>query len=281
MPTVASNEAPHLELHDICFAYPNGKQVLDGIRLTIPRRASWAIVGPNGSGKSTLLRVMAGLLPPARGRVLLDGAPLETVRSRERARRIAFLPQHVVAAFGYTARQVVAMGRYPHVSGIGLESKRDWQIVDQAMTWTETIDLSPRTLNMLSGGERQRVLIAAALVQASDLLLLDEPTTALDVNHQIGIHRLLARLSADRGWTVVTVTHDLNLAAYFSRHVVMMSGGRVVAAGPPAEVLTQDRVADVYGVGMHALTHPGTGTPVLVPAALGHDREVHPDAHRP
>ena len=271
---------PHIELRDVCFAYAGGKQVLDGVSLTVPRGASWAIVGPNGSGKSTLLRVMAGLLRPVRGQVLLDARDLSAVRSRERARRIAFLPQNVAPAFGYVARQVVAMGRYPHISGFGLESQHDWHLVDEAMAWTETEGLSRRALNTLSGGERQRVLVAAALVQASDLLLLDEPTTALDVNHQIGIQRLLARLSARRGWTVVAVTHDLNLAAHFSQHVVMMKAGRVVATGPPAEVLTGQRVEAVYGVPMHSLTHPGTGAPVLVPADMTPQHEVTTDGDR-
>jgi ABC-type cobalamin/Fe3+-siderophores transport system ATPase subunit len=266
-----------MELRDVCFAYPNGRQVLDGVTLSVPRGASWAIVGPNGSGKSTLLRVMAGLLAPSEGRVLLEGRPLVSYRSRERARRIAFLPQTVTSAFGYLARQVVAMGRYPHVSGLGLESQRDWQLVDEAMAWTGTAALAQRALNTLSGGERQRVLIAAALVQASDLLLLDEPTTALDVNHQIGVHRLLVRLSATQGWTVITVTHDLNLAAQFNRYVVMMKEGRVVAAGPSAEVLSCERVEAVYGVRMHSMAHPDTGAPVLMPAGLARDEETRAD----
>ncbi|MBN1342556.1 MAG: ABC transporter ATP-binding protein [Phycisphaerae bacterium] len=271
---MSTGERPHLELRDVCFAYPDGRPILDGVSATVPRGASWSIVGPNGSGKSTLLRVMAGLLRPSRGQVLLDGQPLSLLRSRQRARRIAFLPQSVAPVFGYVARQVVAMGRYPHLSGIGLESRHDWQLVDEAMAWTETSELAYRELSALSGGERQRVLIAAALVQASDLLLLDEPTTALDVNHQIGIHRLLARLSADRGWTVVTVTHDLNLAAYFSRHVLMLQRGRVAAEGTPEEVLTTEKVARVYGIAMHGLTHPTTGAPVLVPIDLASEERA-------
>jgi len=275
---VPQTDPAHLELCDVSFAYPNGKEVLRRVDLTVPRGVSWSIVGPNGSGKSTLLRVMAGLLTPDRGAVFLDGHPLGSLRSRARARRVAFLPQNVTTAFGYSARHVVAMGRYPHTRGIGLESREDWHLVDEAMAWTETTDLAPRALNALSGGERQRVLIAAALVQASDLLLLDEPTTALDVNHQIGIHRLLVRLRTQHGWTVVTVTHDLNLAAYFSQHVVMMKAGRVVSTGPPAEVLTCERVEAVYGVGMYGLTHPSTGAPVLVPAQLTSDDEGRGDA---
>jgi iron complex transport system ATP-binding protein len=196
------------------------------------------------------------------------------MRSRGRARRIAFLPQNVAPAFGYVTRQVVAMGRYPHVSGLGLESKHDWDLVDRAMAWTETRDLGSRELGTLSGGERQRVLIAAALVQASELLLLDEPTTALDVNHQIGIHRLLGKLRSEHGWTIVTVTHDLNLAAHFSDRIVMMKDGRVVASGPPAEVLTCDRVEAVYGVTMYALEHPVTGAPVLIPSELSTEEKA-------
>ncbi len=268
----------HLELRDVHFAYPDGTKVLRDISLSVPRGAVWSIVGPNGSGKSTLLRVMAGLLAPEGGEILLDGKPTRRMSSRARARRVAFLPQSVVPSFAFVARQVVAMGRYPHIGGVGLESKRDWELVDQAMAWTETVSLASRTLNTLSGGERQRVLIAAALVQAEDLLLLDEPTTALDVNHQIGIHRLLGRLSNERGWTVITVTHDLNLAAHFSEWVVMMEAGRIVATGPPADVLTCERIEAVYGVTMHALTHPNTGAPVLVPAVPGDEDESRNDA---
>ncbi len=258
----------HLDLRDVTFSYPNGRRVLEDITLSVPRGARWSIVGPNGSGKSTLLRVMAGLRRPDSGEVRLVGTPLADIRARERARRIAFLPQHIAPAFGYTARQVVAMGRYPHVAGFGLESQHDWQLIDEAMCWTETTELARRSLETLSGGERQRVLLAAALVQAADLLLLDEPTTALDVNHQIGIHRLLGRLSEERQWTVVSVTHDLNLAGHFSDRVAMMHSGRIVALGPPTEVLTCERVASVYGVGMQSLLHPTTGAPVLVPTGL-------------
>jgi len=270
----STTQSAYLELRDVSFAYPGGRKVLDGVTVTVPKGAIWSLVGPNGSGKSTLLRLMAGLIAPGHGQVLLSGRPLSRIRPRERARRIAFLPQSVAPAFGFPARQIVAMGRYPHARGLGLETRQDWQLVDRSMAWTDTTSLASRELNTMSGGERQRVLIAAALVQASDLLLLDEPTTALDVNHQIGIHRLLNRLSAEHGWTVVTVTHDLNLAAHFSRHVIMLKEGRVVASGSPSDVLTCDRVEDVYGVAMHRLTHPTTGAPVLVPAQLASRDEV-------
>ncbi len=256
----------HLELDAVGFAYAGGRDVLTGISLSIPRGALWTLVGPNGSGKSTLLRIMAGLIRPTRGRVLLNGRPLESLGARQRARQVAFLPQVVAPAFGFAARQIVAMGRYPHTRGLGLETRRDWMLVDEAMAWTETMALARRPLSTLSGGERQRVLISAALVQANELLLLDEPTTALDLHHQIGIHRLLTRLCRDRGWTVVTVTHDLNLAGHFSDHVIMLKEGRDVASGSPTDVLTAARVQEVYGVGVCSLTHPTTGAPVLVPS---------------
>jgi len=275
---VSTTVSAHLELRDVSYTYPGGPQVLDAVRLVIARGQLWSIVGPNGSGKSTLLRIMAGLIEPVHGQVLFNGRALSSLRPRERARRIAFLPQTIVPTFGYVARQIVAMGRYPHVGGLGLESRRDWQLVDEAMAWTDTSPLAWRTLNTLSGGERQRVVITAALVQANELLLLDEPTTGLDLHHQIGIHRLVTRLSRQRGWTVVTATHDLNLAAHFSQHVVMLKDGRVVASGAPAEVLTCRRVEEVYGVAMSSLVHPQTGAPVLVPAELGTPSEVRSDA---
>ena len=205
-----------------------------------------AIAGPNGAGKSTLLGVMAGLRPEHTGRCCYRGTEVGRWKRRAFARRVAFMPQSMRVEFPFTAEQVVLMGRTPHCHGL-FESPEDWAAVERAMEITDTLAFRGRDFRSLSGGERQRVILASALAQAPETLLLDEPTTFLDLKHQVAIYGLL-REQARRGLLAVAVTHDLNLAAAFADRIVVLDRGRVVADGTPASVLTPELLRDVFGV---------------------------------
>jgi iron complex transport system ATP-binding protein len=223
------------------------------------------VLGPNGSGKTTLLRLLAGLVPPATGTVRLDGRPLPDLGRREIARRVAVVPQDPRVEFPFTALEVTLMGRAPHQRGLGLPSARDLAIAEQALAQVDAAPLAGRVLERLSGGERQRVFLARALAQEPDVLLLDEPTTHLDVRHQLAMHALVRGLCRERGLACAAVVHDLNLALAYADRVVVLAGGQVVAAGVPADTLTPERVAAVFGVQVARLVHPVLGTTVLVP----------------
>jgi iron complex transport system ATP-binding protein len=226
-----------------------------------------AILGPNGSGKTTLLRMLAGLAPPSTGAVRLDGAPLGRLTRREIARRLALVPQDPRVDFPFTALEVVLMGRAPHQRGLGLPGVRDLAVAREALALVDAGALAARAIDRLSGGERQRVFVARALAQEPSVLLLDEPTTHLDLGHQLAIHEVLRRLCRERGLACVTVVHDLNLAMTYADRVALLAGGRVVATGAAGDTLTPERIAAVFGVQVSVLAHPARGTPVLVPFA--------------
>lgn len=245
-----------LELADVRFGYPTRLDFLGPITVSIQRGECWAIVGPNGAGKSTLLRLMAGLYKPHTGGVTIQGKLLSVMSDRDRARRIAFLPQHPSADFAFPVRDIVLMGRFPHRSMGLFESAQDYRIADRAMEITETLCFADRRMATLSGGEAQRVHVAAALAQEPQLLLLDEPTASLDLQHQLAIFEILRRRACADGLAVVVVTHDVNLAAQFCLQVLLLDEGRVVAQGPPADVLTPALLGPVYGVELTTLTLP-------------------------
>jgi iron complex transport system ATP-binding protein len=218
------------------------------VSLTIAPAALVGILGPNGSGKTTLLRVLAGILAPASGRVLLDGEDIGTVARARLARRIAVVPQETHLAFDYSVLEVALMGRYPHLGPFELEGPRDLAIAREALGATGTAHLEHRAFSTLSGGEKQRVIIASALAQASDLLLLDEPTASLDIGYQLEIAGLLARLHAERRLAIAVATHDLNFAAALCQDLVLLRGGRVLRSGRTPDVLTGDAIEQLYGV---------------------------------
>jgi iron complex transport system ATP-binding protein len=232
--------------------------VLDGVSTTIRRGSLVGILGPNGSGKTTLLRLIAGALRPDAGRVLLDGQEVSSIPRGALARRLAVVPQETQLAFDYTVLEIVLMGRYPHLGTFEVEGPRDLDIALAALTSTGTADLADRAYRTLSGGEKQRVVIASALAQlengagagtaAGALLLLDEPTASLDLRYQLEVIALLERLHADRGITVVLSTHDLRFAESLCREVVLLRRGRVLAQGPPDDVLTAARIGELYDI---------------------------------
>ncbi|MFG1694611.1 ABC transporter ATP-binding protein [Nonomuraea sp. NPDC049309] len=225
----------------------DGNAVLHDVELAVPPGRIVGLVGPNGAGKSTLLRTIAGLHRPSRGRVLLAGRPVHGRRPRELARDVAYLPQDITLPFPFTAYQVTLMGRHPHLGRFARESAADHRTAQRAMAATGTAHLAGRSVARLSGGERQLVLLAKALAQDAPVLLADEPVSALDLRHQLEVLRLL-RGCAGAGRTVLVVLHDLNLAARYCTELALLSGGRVIAAGPPAAVLTPDHLATAYGV---------------------------------
>ncbi|QDW61159.1 ABC transporter ATP-binding protein [Oerskovia sp. KBS0722] len=239
------------------------RDVLQGIDLEILQGELTVIVGPNGCGKSTLLLALARVLRPTSGTVELDGQVVTSMPPREVAKRLAFLPQAPVGPDGIRVRDLVARGRHPHQGFLRALSAEDHRVIDEVLLATDTLDLSTRRVSELSGGQRQRVWIAMALAQETSLLLLDEPTTFLDIAHQIDVLDTCARLH-DEGRTVVAVLHDLNLAVRYATQLVLMKDGAVVAQGRPEEVLDADVVRHVFGIRAHVVTDP-EGWPLVVP----------------
>ena len=220
------------------------------------------VIGPNGAGKSTLLRAIAGLAAHS-GRLEIGGTPLARLDLRTRSRMIAFVPQNPTTPDGMTVAQYVLLGRSPHIGPFGTESVHDLERLDAALDQLDLRRLADRTLDTLSGGERQRATIARAIAQEPSLLLLDEPTSALDVGHQQDVLELIDRLRAELALTVISTMHDLTLAAQYGDHLVLLAGGRIVAEGPPVQVLTGPQIAAHYGASVDVIHHGGL--PVVVP----------------
>ncbi|MBM9459096.1 ATP-binding cassette domain-containing protein [Nocardioides sp. zg-536] len=243
-------------------ATAGGHTLLHDVSFTVPTGAVSALVGPNGAGKSTLLRALSGAGPRAGGSVHLGSQDLFALSRRERARRVALVEQEVRSEFALTVRQAVALGRTPHQSRWSLTAADDDTVVEDALVRAGAAELAGRELGTLSGGEQQRVQLARALAQQPELLLLDEPTNHLDVRAQLRTLGLLRELAAD-GVTVLAALHDLNLAASYCDHVVVLADGRVRASGPVAPTLTPALIAETYGVQADVLTHPRTGRPLI------------------
>ena len=244
--------------------------VFNDLDLAVEPGRITSIVGANGSGKSTLLRALARLLAPKSGQVLLDDVPIGSRPSKEVARMIGLLPQSPIAPEGIAVADLVGRGRHPHQRILSRWSARDYQVVAEALEATGTADLADRAVDELSGGQRQRVWIAMALAQETDILLLDEPTTFLDVSHQVEVLDLLTDLNRDRGCTIVMVLHDLNLAARYSDVLVAMRDGAKYAAGAPAEVVTAGLVRDVFGLASEVIADPVSGRPMVLPKGRHH-----------
>jgi len=241
-----------------------GAPVLREVDFAVPQGAMTVLVGPNGCGKSTLLKTLARILAPQSGQVLLDGQPITRLPTREIARRLALLPQGPVAPDGLTVRELVAQGRYPYLSLLRQWSAEDTQAVDRALDLTALHALSERPVASLSGGQRQRAWIAMTLAQDTDLILLDEPTTFLDLKVQIDVMTCLSRI-AGQGKTLVVVLHELNIAAAFADHLVMMREGAILAQGTPGDVMTPDNLRAVFDLEAQVIADPLTGKPVCLP----------------
>lgn len=256
----------------VSFSYAPGAAsaapyVLRDVSAELHRGDILGILGPNGSGKTTLLRLLSGTRRPSSGEVLLDSTPLHRLSRRLVAQRIAVVPQETHLAFDYTVMEMVLMGRHAHLGRFELEGPRDFAIARDALRATGTVVLEARQFNTLSGGEKQRVVIASALAQASDILLLDEPTASLDLGYQLDVAMLMTELNRQRGVTIAISTHDLNLAASVCQQLVLLRGGRVIAAGPTADVLTPANIQALYDVSADVRRHEGTGNLVVVPVS--------------
>ncbi|MEU3738351.1 ABC transporter ATP-binding protein [Streptomyces sp. NPDC032198] len=258
--------AARLSARELTLAYED-REVVHELDLAVPDGKVTVIVGPNACGKSTTLRALGRLLKPRSGAVLLDGEALAKLPTKKIAQQIGLLPQTPVAPEAITVADLVARGRQPHQHWWQQWSEEDERAVREAMERTDVATLAERSVDELSGGQRQRVWIAMALAQETELLLLDEPTTYLDIAHQVEVLDLVRQLNHDRGRTVVVVLHDLNQAARYADHLVAMRTGRIVAEGAPADVVTEDLVRDVFGLECVVVPDPVTGSPLVVPGA--------------
>nr|WP_064570747.1 ABC transporter ATP-binding protein [Gordonia sp. LAM0048] len=265
-PRTSTEGSVRLRADDVTLGY-DGKTIIAGLSASIPDRSFTVIIGPNACGKSTLLRGLSRLLAPTCGQVILDGKAISSRPAKGVARRLGLLPQSAIAPDGITVADLVARGRYPHQGLLRQWSSADEQAVLDALEATGTVDLAPRRVDELSGGQRQRIWVAMVLAQETDLLLLDEPTTFLDIAHQVELMELFAHLNR-QGRTVIAVLHDLNHAARYADHIIAMREGEILAAGPPAEVVTSQRVEEIYDLPNVVIADPITGGPLVVPRPM-------------
>ena len=257
-----------LEAREVTVRY-GARTALHSVDLGVGPGEILGVIGPNGSGKSTLIRVLSGVRPPDRGAVLFEGRGLESVSRREKGRTIALVPQETHVSFPLVVRELVLLGRSPHTGSFGWERGRDHEVARQAMERTDVASLADRPLDELSGGERQRVVLARALAQEPRILLLDEPTTYLDLRHTVMLLDLVRELCREQGLAVVLVLHDLNLAGMYCDRLALLDQGRVHARGAPEEVLRWDDLCQVYGTNLYVAPNDITGQIVVLPLPGG------------
>lgn len=258
-----SRESHLLETKGVMFEYSPGRPVLCGASIVAGAGQLTCLLGPNGSGKTTLLRCLLGQLVPREGEILLDSKPVDDYSPRALARRMAYVPQFPRSAFAFTAWELVLMGRFAHTGWLGAAGRQDREVALEAMKMTDTSDLAERTLDELSGGESQRVMIARALAQQPAVMLLDEPTSHLDIKNQLLIYRMMQRLAHDWEMAVVCVSHDVNLAGRFADRLVLMRDGAVIADGPGSEVIRRDVLRKVYDVEVDLISTDRAEAPIV------------------
>ena len=252
------------------FGKPRTIEAVRGVTLHLAENEALGLIGESGCGKSTLLRALARLLTPRHGTVLLDGQEIRRASTRSVAQRLGLLPQQPLSPDGITVLDLVSRGRHPHQRWFRQWSTDDQAAVEEALALTGTTELADRSVDELSGGQRQRVWIAMAIAQGTDIMLLDEPTTFLDLAHQISVLDLLADLNRSSERTIVCVLHDLNFACRYAQHLVAMRDGRIVAQGPPSELVTPALVSEVFDLDAKVVPDPLTGTPLVVPVPARH-----------
>ncbi|MGQ9695333.1 MAG: ABC transporter ATP-binding protein [Thermodesulfobacteriota bacterium] len=257
-----------ISLEGVWFRYP-GKEIFANFNFNLEKGEILGLIGPNSSGKTTLLKIMDGLLPPQKGRVLLNGQDLRSFSRTQVARHIAVVPQEVDLPFSFTVAEIVLMGRAPYLKRLGWEKADDFRIAQEAMALTDVAGLENRFFWELSQGEKQRVLIARALAQEAEAILMDEPTSHLDLNHQIEVNELMQRLNFEKKITVLHISHDLNLAAEFSTRLALLHQGTVFAMGRAEEVLTEENIRRVYEMEVVIEKNPFSGVPRVMPIGSG------------
>jgi iron complex transport system ATP-binding protein len=265
MTSSPTTDGARLRAARLTLAYDE-RIVATDLGITVPDGSFTAIIGPNASGKSTLLRALSRMMRPQAGAVHLDGTEISRYSTKEVARRIGLLPQTSIAPAGITVADLVARGRYPHQRPLRQWSDRDEAAVTEALHRTGTADLAERFVDELSGGQRQRVWLALVLAQETSILLLDEPTTYLDIAHQVEVLDLCSELQRHDGFTVVTVLHEINLACRYATHLVVMNQGTIVAEGDPTSIVTAELISDVFGLRCQVFPDPEEGTPLVIPA---------------
>ncbi|NMM65155.1 ABC transporter ATP-binding protein [Clostridium sp. P21] len=253
---------PAVKVNNLSCGFENS-EVLHNININFEKNKFYSILGPNGSGKTTLLKNLAKTLDPAKKTILIENKDITEFNNKVLAKKLAVVPQNTILDFDFSALDIVLMGRSPYISRFGQESKEDYNIAENAMKITNTWYLRDKCINQLSGGEQQRIVIARALAQDTDIILLDEPISHLDIHHQIELLDTIKTLS--KNVTVITVLHDLNLAAQYSDYLILVNKGSIASQGTPEEVLTKDNVKKVYNINMCMIQNPITGKPYIIP----------------
>lgn len=253
-----------LDIRDLCVSY-NGKNILHDVSLRVDSGEILAVIGPNGAGKTTLIRAISGVLPPHSGHIWVDGINMGGLSAIQRARYLAVVPQARSLPAAFTVYQSVLLGRTPYIGWLGRTGKTDHAAVERALAQTRLTELAERRVGELSGGEQQRILLARALTQETPILLLDEPTTHLDMEHQSSFLNLVRSLASQKKLAVLLVLHDLNLAGLYADQVALLVDGRNHSIGTPAKVLTADNLSSVYHVPVNVVPHPDYGTPLVLP----------------
>lgn len=252
-----------IDITELTFAY-NGHEVLDGVSLSVQNGELVGLIGPNGAGKTTLLRLTNAALEPDSGSIRIDDTDVHRVTSRAASQQVAVVPQETTLSFDFNVEQVVGMGRNPYKNRFDTTTKEDREIIQRALELTDTKSFADRSFSEISGGEQKRVLLARAIAQSTQNLLIDEPTASLDINHQYAVFTLVSQLVGEDK-AVLAAIHDLDLAGRFCDRLALLAEGRIVASGPPKSVLQPDILSNAYGIDTSVLEHPETGTPIVVP----------------
>jgi iron complex transport system ATP-binding protein len=251
-----------IDVREISFRYGD-QWVIEDLSFHVNGGEFWGIIGPNGAGKTTLLKLLYRFIEPQRGTVFIDEDELSRMRRSDIARKIAVVPQDTQVVFPFRGLEVVLMGRSPHLGRLQFEGRKDVEIAEKSMELTDTLQFAPRAINELSGGERQRILIARSLAQEAEIMLLDEPTSNLDISHQVEFYDLVSRLNREKKLTILTVSHDINLASEYCRKIILLKGGRIFKMGSPKEVVAEEHIRRVYGSRVLVDENPLTGSPRL------------------
>lgn len=252
-----------IEIKSLSFSYE--EEVLNNINITIEKGKFYTILGPNGSGKTTLLKLISKALNIDKGKVFIEEKDLYSIKSKQLAKKMAMVPQSTEIEFDFSVEDIVLMGRTPHIARFSAEGEKDFKIAREAMEITNTLTLKDKKINELSGGERQRVIVARAICQDTDIILLDEPISHLDIHHQIEIMNEMKQLNENKNITIVAVLHDLNIAAAYSDHMILMDKGRVHSFGRPEEILNEKAIKEVYGLQVYITKNPKTNKTFIMP----------------